>query len=236
MESLRRAMLQLHGLWRSLPPGSRMTAGLLAAALLLGLGYLGTRPRPRPDADLGVPVAAGQLPAMVSAFAKANLKGYEIRGTSILVPRGQEPAYLAAIEDAKVLPKFGDATEDATTSGGPFLSNRDREERLKNAKQAELSLMIRSISGIENAYVIYDIDSRRSGLVSDRLITATVGVKPAGSTHLDEAMVTAIRHLVAGAIAGLKPENVTVSDRNGPIWYGNTAGDPDAEENLYSLR
>ena len=169
---------------------------------------------------------------MVSAFAKANLKGYEIRGSSILVPHGQEPAYLAAIADAKALPKLGDATEDATTSGGPFLSNRDREERLKNAKQAELSLMIRSISGIENAYVIYDIDTKRGDFGNDRLITATVGVKPAGSAHLDEALVTAIRHLVAGAIAGLRPENVTVSDLSGRIWYGNMDGDRGAEGNL----
>ena len=218
MDSLRRAYLQLHGLWRSLPPGSRMAAGLLAAAVLLGLGYLGTRPAPGPDADLmhGVPVAAGQLPAMVSAFAKANLKGYEIRGTSILVPRGQEPAYLAALADAKALPKFGDATDEAAKSGGPFLSSRDREELLKNAKQAELALMIRSMNGIENAYVIYDIDSKRGGFGNDRLITATVSVKPAGSAHLDEALVAAIRHLVAGAIAGLKPENVTVSDLERP--------------------
>ena len=130
----------------------------------------------------GVPVAAGQLPAMVSAFAKANLKGYEIRGTSILVPRGQEPAYLAALADAKALPKFGDATDEAAKSGGPFTSSRDREELLKNAKQAELALMIRSMNGIENAYVIYDIDSKRGGFGNDRLITATVSVKPAGSS------------------------------------------------------
>ncbi len=70
MDSLRRAYLQLHGLWRSMPPGSRMAAGLLAAAVLLGLGYLGTRQAPGPDADLmhGAPVAASQLPAMISAL------------------------------------------------------------------------------------------------------------------------------------------------------------------------
>ena len=38
---------------------------------------------------------------------------------------------------------------------------------------------------------------------------------------------------MAGAIAGLKPENVTVSDLNGRTWYGNVEGDRGAEENLY---
>ncbi len=47
-----------------------------------------------------------------------------------------------------------------------------------------------------------------------------MSVKPVGKTRLDEARVSAIRHLVSGAIAGLKPENVTVSDGNGSTWHG----------------
>ena len=99
MDVLRRAYSQLHDLFRSMTPGSRLTAAMLAAAVLVGLGYLGTQQIARPDTDLmhGVPVANSQLPLMEAAFAKAKLKDYAIRGSSILVPRGQEAKYMEAL-------------------------------------------------------------------------------------------------------------------------------------------
>ncbi len=231
MDFVDRAHSQLQNLFRSMTPAARWTAGLLAAVVVVGLGYLGTHRSAKPDADLmrGVPVIAAQLPAMEAALAKANLTNYEIRGTSIFVPRGREAVYMAALADANALPRnFGDVLTNAVNAGGPFLSSRDRKQRIKTATQAELSLMIRSMTGIENAYVLYDVDTK-PGFGKDKLITATASVKPVGTTQLAEARVSSIRHLIAGAIAGLKPENVTVSDLNGRTWHGKldeTANSP----------
>ena len=77
MDVLRRAYSQLHDRFRSMTPGSRLMAAMLAAALLVGLGYLGTQQIARPDTDLmhGVPVANSRLPLMEAAFGKAKLKG-----------------------------------------------------------------------------------------------------------------------------------------------------------------
>jgi flagellar M-ring protein FliF len=86
------------------------------------------------------------------------------------------------------------------------------------------------MKGIENAYVLYDTE-QRSGLSGERLKTASVSVKPLGTEQLEESRVSAIRYLVAGAIAGLKPENVTVADLNGNVFRG---GDPEnGAENQY---
>jgi flagellar M-ring protein FliF len=184
----------------------------------------------------GAPVAASQLPAMVSALAKANLKGYEIRGTSIMVPRGQEPAYLAALADAKALPEdFETILSEPVRDVNIFESSHQGEQRAKIAKQRALAMFIRSMKGIENAYVLYDVDTK-SGLNREKLITATASVKPVGSSQLEEARVSAIRHVVASAIAGLKPENVTVSDLNGRTWYANPDEDGGGEEDLYVSR
>ncbi|MBU4271820.1 MAG: hypothetical protein KKA28_08175 [Planctomycetes bacterium] len=222
MDFVDRAYSQLQNLFRSMTPAARWTAGLLAVVVIVGLGYLGTHRSAKPDADLmrGVSITPAQLPAMEAALAKANLTDYEIRGTSIFVPRGREAVYMAALADANALPpQPGDALTDAVRNGNPFMSSRAHDELIKKATQAELSLMIRSMSGIENAYVIYDVDTK-PGFNKDKLITATASVKPVGTAQLDEARVSSIRHLVAGAIAGLKPENVTVSDRNGRTWHG----------------
>ena len=106
MDVLRRAYSQLHDLFRSMTPGSRLMAAMLAVALLVGLGYMGTQQIARPDTDLmhGVPIAKSRLPLMEAAFGKAKLKGYEIRGSSIFVPRGQESMYMEAMGAANALP------------------------------------------------------------------------------------------------------------------------------------
>jgi len=223
MEFLNRAYAQLCGLYRSLTPGGRLTAGLLAAVVLLGLVYLGTRQAARPDCDLmhGVQIAAVQLPPIEAALAKANLTNYEIRGTSIFVPRGQEAAYMAALVKEKALPPNFAEQQDPANGESNFLeSGAQRESRLKNAKQRDLSLAVCAMPGIERARVLYDVDNR-PGPFLNKLITATVIIKPAGSSQLEESRVLAVRHLVAGAIAGLKPEDVTVSDLNGPTWHGD---------------
>ena len=237
MDFLNRAYSQLYDLYRSMTPGSRLTAGLLAAVVLLSLGYLFTHQASAPDVDLmhGVPVAAGQLPAMEAAFAKANLKGYEIRGTSIRVPRGQEAAYMAALADAKALPpNFGTALSEAVSAGNPFENSRaarathqDRQARRVGADHPLDARNRERLRALRRR--------QQARLHKDKVITATASVKPAGSGQLDEARVSAIRHLVAGAIAGLKPENVTVSDLNGRTWYGNPDDAGSAEENTLRL-
>jgi flagellar M-ring protein FliF len=239
MDLLNRAYSQLSDLYRSLTPASRATAGVLALVVALSAGYLFTHEGSSPEVDLmhGVSIGVGQLPLMEAAFAKANLKGHEVRGASVFVPRGQEPAYMAALADAKALPpNFGDALREAINAGNPFENSRQREQRTKIGTQDTLSLIISKMPGIETAYVLYDVDSRPGGF-RDKLITATACVKPASTNQLDEARVVSIRHLIAGAIAGLKPENVTVSDLNGRTWYASAEGHDASESDRYiSLR
>jgi len=233
MELFDRANAQIRWLNGKITPAARWTAVMLAVAAAVAFGYLGARRGERQYVDLmrGVPVAAAQLPAMEAALAKANLTDHEIREGSIHVPRGRETAYMAALAEAGALPpNFGDAIAQAVRDSTLFMSSRDREELTKKATQAELSLMIRSMKGIDDAYVLYDVD-KKPGFRMEKLITATVSVKPAGANQLDEERVSAIRHLVAGAIAGLKPEDVTVSDLNGCTWHG--AGATGGGENRY---
>jgi flagellar M-ring protein FliF len=78
---------------------------------------------------------------------------------------------------------------------------------------------------------LYDIDTK-PGFNKEKVITATASIKPVGTSQLDEARVSSIRHLVAGTIACLKPENVTVCDLNGRTWHGNL-NESGAEGNLY---
>jgi flagellar M-ring protein FliF len=235
MDFLNKTWAQAADLFRSMSPGARITTALLLVVVVMSLGYLFTHPSSGPEVDLmnGVPVPAGHLAAMEAAFHEAGLGTYEIRGTRVFVPQGQKPAYMAALAEAKALPpNIGEALEQAVEQSSVFASRHEKQRRDKVAMQKTLSQIICAMPGIETAYVIYDEDERR-GLRREKLVTATASAKAVGSQSLDERQVSAIRHMVAGAIAGLRPENVTVADLNGPTHYGSTEGGADPARNLY---
>ena len=77
----------------------------------------------------------------------------------------------------------------------------------------------------------------KPGLRAEKRTTATVGVDPEGSAHLDNEQVLAIRHLVAPAIGGLRPENVTVTDlKNGRSYYGDPENGGGPMDDPYGAR
>jgi flagellar M-ring protein FliF len=170
---------------------------------------------------------------MEAAFAKAGLNSYEIEGNRIRVPRGQQSAYMGALADEGALPPdFGKYLEKAVNNDGPFVSRTKQQEMLRVAKQSELQLILSRMKGIESAAVLYD-EKKLGGFVNRLVSTASVNIKPVGSQPLDEERVPMIRHLVASAFAGLKPEDVSVTDLNGRTYssssasgLGNAAEDP----------
>ena len=224
MDFLNKTFAQVTDLFQSMTPGARITAGLLLALVVISVGYLFTHQVSGTDVYLlgAKSFAASDLPAMEAAFAKAGLNSYELEGTKIRIPRGQQSEYIAALADGNALPpKFGDFLDELLKGESPFVSTKQRQERLKIAKQKELSLIIRSMEGIENAAVLYETQTER-GFNGTVVKTASVSVKPLGSRQLDQSQVQKIRYVVASAFA-MKPENVTVADLNGQVYAG---GDP----------
>ncbi len=229
MDFLNKTFAQLSDLFRSMTPGARITSGLLLAAVLISLVYLFRFQVSSPDEDLmyGTPIAASQLPAMEAAFEKAGLTGYEVRGSHIRVPRGQRAKYMAALADAKALPpNYGSALREALDSSNVFESSKDKERRYKIGLIEELRMVISSLRGIESASVLLDVDTK-GGLNREKIATASVTVWPVGQNQIDEETVEKIRNIVCGAVAGMKPENVTVSDSNGRSYRGKAEGGGD---------
>ena len=235
MDFLNNAFAQLADLFRSMTPGARLMAALLLIVVVASLGYLFTHDMSGPAVDLmhGVPIPPGQMSAIVAAIGKAKLSDYRIDGDQIKVPRGREATYMNALAEAKVLPADFSSVMDEELGSGSFMdTEKDKEQRRKTAKERKLGLFISVMPGIERANVVYDCDTKW-GLNREKINTASVAVKPVGSERLDAAKVSTIRHYVASAFAGLKPEDVTVSDLNGRTWYGNPENGGGADDNLY---
>lgn len=224
MDFLNKTFAQVKDLFQSMTPGARITAGLLLAVVVISLGYLFTHPVSGADVYLmgAESFAPAELNAMEAAFGKAGLDSYDLEGTKVLIPRGQKALYMAALADGNALPaQFSKFLDDAL-QGSPFEGKHQREQRIKIAKQKELSLIIRSMEGIENAAVLYD-SRKEDGFRGAVLRTASVSVKPLGSRQLEQEQVRKIRYVVASAFA-MKPENVTVADLNGQVYASSGEG------------
>ena len=84
--------------------------------VVISLGYLFRYDASSADTYLmnGEALSSRDLDAMAGAFGKVHLEGFEIQGSKIRVPHGQQAAYMAALADAKALPaSFGSAFRKA---------------------------------------------------------------------------------------------------------------------------
>ncbi len=100
------------------------------------------------------------------------------------------------------------------------------------ALQGELSRTITSLAPVESARVHLALPEKRLFKNQQKEASASVIVKLAQGKSLDEKQVQGIVHLVAGSIAELTPENITVVDSNG---VALDAGLNDKEEELLSV-
>lgn len=227
MDFLNKAFAQLSDLFRSMSPGARLTSGLLLAVVAVSGGFLFNHQVTGGDAYLleGQHFSSAELQAIESAFGQAGLNSYDIEGGRVRVPRSQRAKYLAALVDANAMPAhFGSHFDAAVSKPSPFTGKTQQEAMIKNAVQKDLAAIISQMKGIETASVLYDVQ-KKGGLKLESTTTASVSVKPVGDNPLPPDQVPRIRALVAGAIANLAPERVTVVDLNGRSYQATGSKD-----------
>ncbi|MGQ9575374.1 MAG: hypothetical protein ACUVUC_08650 [Thermoguttaceae bacterium] len=229
MDFLNKALAHLKDLFGSMTIGGRITAALLLVVVVVSLAYLFRYHVSGGDVYLmnGESFSSEQLRLMEGAFAKEGLSGWSYDGPRIRIPRGQQAAFLAALAKNDALPENpGDVLAKAVRDTNVLMDNQQRQQAIKVAKQKELARRIKLMPGIQDAFVLYDTETKR-GLNAESVTTASVSVVPIGQPLTPE-QVKAIRGTVAYGIAGLKPEMVAVIDLkyNRP-WFGSTdAGGP----------
>lgn len=241
MDFLNTALAQIKDLFQSMTVGARITTALLLAVVVISLGYLFTYHGYGSDAYLmnGEMFPAAQLPLMEAAFAKAGLSGYQVDGTRIRIPRGQEAAYVAALAENDALPpRFGEALDKALSSSNIFMDHQQREQLVRTAKQKQLSLFIRKFQGVEDAWVEVAVETK-PGFRKEQVKSAAVTVVTTGSRPLDAHQINSIRKLVGGSFA-MKPEEVVVGDSSGLAISGSTdpafPGDPSEHPDIARQR
>ena len=221
MDFLNQATGQIRELLQSMTPAGRVTAALLLGVIVVSVGYLFQHQSAGPDEYLfnGEFLPGRDIDRAEAAIAQAKLSGYQRIGNRIKVPAGQKAEYLAAVADAGALPpNFHNLLEEALNLG-PFVDPETRRQRLKAAREQQLSMIIRAMDGIEEAHVIYDMQ-KRGGLSRTNQVTATVSVEPTPGEAIDARRIKMIKKAVAGAIVGLSQEEVMIANLGDPEALG----------------
>jgi flagellar M-ring protein FliF len=229
MDFLNQAFSQVRELVQSMTPAARVTSALLVGVIAVSLGFLVKQNSAGPDSYLfnGESLPPAEADRVEAAIAQKKLNGWQRDGNRIKVPRGQMAEYLAAVAEAGALPANHETIIQQALDLGPFVDDKTRRERLKAAREQQLSMIISSMDGIEEAKVIYDVVEAR-GLSREGRASATVSVKPSSGESLDPQKMKMIRKAVAGAIANLKVENVVVIN----LSDGNSFGQEISPENF----
>lgn len=205
---------QLALAWTSGSPGRRAALMLLAIILAVALAAVAWRPPVERGAWLldGRQFSPQELMRIEAAFAQEGLNDWQIDQGRVRLPRAERHAYLAALAEHDALPDhFGSASQRLLDTSHWFEPSQVRALREKHAVERELALVVSRMAGIEMATVRYDqVDE--GGFPVRQIKTAMVAAAGSQQRGLSESQVRSIRDLVAGAIAGLDAENVTVTD------------------------
>jgi flagellar M-ring protein FliF len=192
--------------------------GAAALVAVLALGFFGfTRLRP-PDygilfANLNADDASSVLAKLDSAKIPHRLSA---DGSTIFIPQEMIPEERVSLA--------GDGTVKGGGAGYELfdrtnLGMTDTEEKLfkVRATEGELQRTIASLTPVQSARV--HIASPEASLYSTTQAptTASVAVQTKPGLTLSPQEVRGITQLVAGAVEGLKPENVTIVNQDGTV-------------------
>jgi flagellar biosynthesis/type III secretory pathway M-ring protein FliF/YscJ len=154
----------------------------------------------------------GELDAAETAL-KTNGIPYEIHGTTVFVRAADRHNVLRLLHAANALPEgslFDMAA--AVAEQNPFQAPEQREYAQNYAMGNELAKIIATAAFVKEARVLINPRTkRRLGGATD-IPTASVALNLEPGHEINDAMVDGFAKLVAGAVAGLKPQNVAVTD------------------------
>ncbi len=144
---------------------------------------------------------------------------YENRGdgTTIMVPASQVGRVRMDLAAAG-MPRQGGAGYELLDTQSPMsmTSFMQRVQRLR-ALEGELARTIMTLDGVKSARVHVVMPERESFARDAPKPTASVAVSMFGPTRLPPRQAMAIRLLVAGAVPGLKQDDVSVLDPSGVV-------------------
>ncbi len=143
-------------------------------------------------------------------------------GTEVDVQSGQESAAQVALA-SKGLPSSGHVGFEIFDHTSLGATEFQQQVDYQRALEGELDRTLMQIQGVQNADVQLVIP--QDSLFATQSTNASASALLTTSTALDPTTVRGIAHLISGAVKGLSPDNVTLTDQTGALlWPDNSGG------------
>ncbi len=208
----------------------RMLPLFLGAAAIGGAALTWSALAPSAQRTLYSQLADSERAGVVAALDKAGIT-YSIdnQSGSLSVAEGDfyRARMLVASDGALATPESGSQMLDKLPMGA---SRTMEGERLRAARERDLTLTIGEIDGVE-AVRVHLAEAEKSVFVRDDTPpTASVMLRLAQGRQLSDSQVGAIVNLVAASVPGLSPDAVRVVDQHGKLLTDRQAKDDDRLE------
>ena len=208
MDFLNKAMGQLADLFKSMTPGSRITAGMLLVVIAVSLTYLFVFQFNTANEYLfgSREFSQAELDAMQSAFAAAQPGRIPRRGPTDPGPAPKLVEYLQALSQGNFLPQnFDSAIDEAIANSNSIIDSKPLQDLQVRPGQTEEALaVISAFTGVDTATVQFQ-EVKKEGFPPQVERKATVAARATGGGKLAPGLVQAIRTAASG-------------------WFGVTAG------------
>lgn len=215
-------MQQLLSIWENLDPRRRII--VIAATIAMFLAVLGlARIASQPSmALLYAGLESGAAGDVVQAL-EARGAVYEIRGTAIFVNAAQRDELRMTLAGEGLPANAGLGYELLDNLSGFGTTAQMFDAAYWRAKEGELARTIMSSPQIKTARVHLG-NPTGSGFARQSRATASVSVTTTGAA-LNPAQARALKYLVASAVSGLSPEDVSIIDGRGGLMAGDDSLD-----------
>ena len=198
--------------WGNLPAGRRVTIGLVTAAVIagiIGLALWSSKP------DYTVLCADLSPEGMQAVEDEIRLAGIRSKkspdGSSILVPSSELEKMRWRLAE-KGVPEAGNIGFEIFDKSDYFATDASQQVKYQRALQTELARTIKQIPRVRAARVHLVLPRPTVFVEQEQPSTASVALLLRPGVNLNPEQVDGIVFLVAGAVAGLQQENVTVVD------------------------
>ncbi len=214
MDFLRRAWLQIQVRAGEVSREHKIILGLvvfLAVTLLILFSLYFGRAEMVPITQFTTAEDREQL------FLRLKNAGVNVKtdGRQILVPSEDYAVAIQVITTSDMLASDTSAAFDELVANqSPWISNKQRETTILWAKQKMLAEVISKWKNVRKADVMISMPEDKSFGRTFVKPSASVNVVMRGSARINQKMVTAFSSMVAGAVAEMSPEDVTVVDAN----------------------
>lgn len=223
MDFLRQTWLQVQEQLKGLSLSQKLVIGLSAGVIAMSLVWL-THWSVTPDmvALLDQSFKASELSSAQRELERLQVT-YKISGDRILVPADKRDWLLARLQESEALPAdttigFSKLMEQQSI----WISNEDRLWQQDIARSNELARVLRSFTGVRAARVFIERPNKRGFGENHVEPKASVQLTMKDNATVGQGFIQAVANFVSGAVAGLKPEKVSIVDSSGKAYRVRT--------------